>query len=366
MRAQDRLSDASVMQQLLSEPYRFRFDQAVRLLMRWLRTNGKPAERALSRILRFQNSLALTFPASEIEAVSTEPAEPDAMRLLHALSTDNELRIALTPAFFGLLGAQGALPLHRTERIAAAQRWDGDASGRAFIDLFSQRMTTLFFLAVGKYRLEQAFDTEGRDIRLPLLRALAGVRDSADGTGRIAAETPAYYAGLLRTRPVSAATAASLMADYFGVPVTIEPFVGGWDPVPDQLRSRTGSRAHGAGARLGHGAMLGSRLWRHDLRARVHIGPLAREQFERFLPGSTAAAQLHEMLALLGLPGLKFEVRLHLAPSASRRVVLTRRPEAVARLGWDATVGAGNASRKKTGYLLRAPAAHSHGARSDQ
>jgi type VI secretion system protein ImpH len=361
MQTQERLSEASVIEQLLAEPHRFQFVQAVRLLLRWLRINDASGEQAA---LRFRNSLALTFPASEIEALHTEPAGLDsADGLQQALRHGGIVRVALTPAFLGLLGVQGALPFTITERMAAAQRWGDDDSGRAFLDLLVQRLTTLFFHAVGKFRLEQTFDTEGKDTRLPLLLALAGIPDEAlhgerARRGAISQEVMAYYAGLLRTRPVSANAVAQVLSDYFAVPVTLEPFAGSWDYLPDNKRSRLGSRERSA-AKLGQGAMLGNRLWRRDLQVNIHIGPVDRDGCDRFLPGGDGVAALAQMLTLFGLPALKFEVRVHLKPSAIRRVVLSGKPGKASRLGWDAYIGGrtNKVQRTETGYMLHAATA---------
>ncbi|OFJ48282.1 hypothetical protein BA896_004140 [Janthinobacterium lividum] len=132
----------------MDEPQRFHFIQAVRILVRWLRQAGLSYdhEQALCQVLRFQNSLSLSFPASQIEALGAQPAtcETD-IELLRAMREAPGTKIFLTPAFLGLLGVNAGLPLHRTERISAAQRWDRDDSTRAFIDLFSQRMVAMFF-----------------------------------------------------------------------------------------------------------------------------------------------------------------------------------------------------------------------------
>jgi type VI secretion system protein ImpH len=361
MQTAQRQPEASVIQQLLDEPHRFQFVQAVRVLSRWLRMNGISGERAG---LNFRNSLALTFPASEVESLQTEPVPlVTADSLLQALRSTDAVRIALTPAFLGLLGVQGALPFAITERVASAQRWGGDDSGRAFIDLFSQRLTTLFFQAVAKHRLEQTIDTEGVDTRLRLLLAIAGARKraapgSSAKAGAIPDEVLAFYAGLLRTRPVSAAVVAQVLSDYFAVPFALEPFAGSWDYLPENKRCRLGSRS-ATGAKLGHGAMLGNRIWRRDLQVKIHVGPLDREDLDRFLPGREGAIALAKMLALFGLPSLKFEVRLHLKPSATRRVVLSRKPDEASRLGWDAYIGGGTGKvgRTETGYMLTAAAA---------
>ena len=120
MQAKKRLPDVSVIQGLMDEPQRFHFIQAMRILVRWLRQAGLSYdhEQALFQVLRFQNSLSLSFPASQIEALGAQPAtcETD-IELLRAMREAPGTKIFLTPAFLGLLGVNAGLPLHRTERI---------------------------------------------------------------------------------------------------------------------------------------------------------------------------------------------------------------------------------------------------------
>jgi len=356
MQATQRQRQPGVIERLLAEQYRFQFMQAVRILVSWLGRNGVPGDEALEQVLRFQNSLCLAFPPSEIEALSIDPQVCDgAAGLLAALQGQGARpRITLTPAFIGFLGTGGTLPFHHTERIAAFQAQERDAGARAFLDTFSHRMVALFYQAWGKYRLEHQLDTQARDGLLPLLMALGGLRGEmfCGGAHGVGEDVAGYYAALLRTRPISASTVSRVLSDYFGVAIELEQFVGAWDYIPEHLLSTIG----GANFRLGHGATLGVRLWRHDVRVRLNIGPLDRKGLERFLPKSQGAAALAKMLALFGVPNLQYEVRLILSQACIGPLVLTtRRPGAARRLGWDAflTSGSRPVSRAEVRYLLQ-------------
>ena len=307
MQATQRHAATGVIADLFAEPYRYQFMQAVGLLLRWLRQQGVPAEQALNQVLRFQNNLSLAFPASDIKR----------------LSYDDDGHIALTPALIGLLGNAGTLPLHYTQRVTAD---DGVA---AFLDIFSHRMVALFYQACGKYRFEHGLDTQATDAQLPLLLALAGARPSGSVE---AAENDAIarYAGLLRSRPASAHAMEKVLADHCQVPVTLEQLVGAWDYLPSDRRSRLGN----ANFVLARGATAGLRLWRHDRRVRLHVGPLDEARFQRFLPHGAGARALARMLALFGAPGLQYEVRLILSAPCVAQLVLSTDPVRQRRLGW--------------------------------
>jgi type VI secretion system protein ImpH len=341
----------------LDEPHRFQFAQLINILLRLLQRQGVSYDDAFRNVLRFRNSLSLAFPASEVQSLEVEPKDSLARLQDAALLNGDVGKIRITPAFIGLLGASGTLPLHDTERLAARLSLDGDASQHELIDLFSNRMIALFYEAWGKYRVEHGMAVRGHDCLLPMLTALAGVRpgDGArghvGGAARAKDETAAYYAGLLGTRPVSAGTVERVLSDHFDVPIRLEQFVGGWHPIPENRRSTLGTAA----PVLGRGAALGARLWRHDLRARLHIGPLVEAQVAQFLPAGRALFALEAMVKLFAVPLLRYEVRLLLSPPCIKRMTLARAEPR--RLGWNTflTGTAGVACRPVVDLMLRLP-----------
>jgi type VI secretion system protein ImpH len=334
-----------VIARLEAAPYRFQFMQALRLVLIWLRREGVPSERALRHFLRFRNSLSLTFPSSEIESLSIDLAAD-------TLKPGAVSGIQLTPAFMGLLGSNGTLPLHYTESIAAHEYAERDESIRACLDLFSDRTVGLFFKAWTKYRPEHAIDIEGDDPYRPLLLSL-GIRPAAQPRAHIDdlaphADAMVFYIGLLRQRPMSTAALSCILPDYFGVPIAIEQFVGGWDDIADNRQCRMG----GANATLGHSGALGVRAWRHDLGVTLHIGPLDKAAFERFLPGTAGARALETILALVGISGLRYMAHVMLRPEdvASLDLVGGARPGK--RIGFDARLGV-STKAADVRYLLR-------------
>lgn len=177
MHTEKRRFEPGVIERLFAQPQRFEYFQAVRMLEIWLKRNGVPHEGAVANFLRFQNSVSLGFPASQLEALQPEPRDiaRDARSLGDALQRAELKYIRITPAFMGMLGMTGSLPAHYTERIAAHQLYDKDEGPRAFLDTFSNRALALFYEAWRKYRLELKYQLDGKDTFLPLLLALAGV-----------------------------------------------------------------------------------------------------------------------------------------------------------------------------------------------
>ncbi|QGZ41011.1 type VI secretion system protein ImpH [Pseudoduganella flava] len=320
--------EPGVIGQLFAEPWRFSFTAAVTLLLRWLIRQGVPHEEALTKVLCFQNSLSLAFPAAEVEALRID-------------DFDAGHRVVLTPTCFGLLGTGGVLPLHDTDRCAhVATR--SDAGSRAYLDSCSTRIVTLFWQAWAKPRLELAPEAEGRDASHELLRGLAGRQDCRK-------DASAWHAGLLRMRPVSGDGIERIVAGGLGLPVVVETLAGFWDGILPGQRNTLG----GPNPVLGHSFVLGTRLWRIDRRLRLVIGPLNRNDFDRMLPGEPGAKQLRELL-MLATPQcmLDFEICLLPAEGCIAPLVLADESSVMRRLGYDTVLAGPAPAQRKVRYLL--------------
>lgn len=330
-----RAPDASPIDRLLDEPYRFEFHQAVRLLdghLRRLPADERPA-------IRFRNSLSLSFPASEVLGIEShvrpDEASGEAAPAREPGTHADLERIELTPAFMGLLGATGALPLAYSEQFAQRETTGRDGAARAFLDIFQHRAVTLFHEAWRKHRLPLQFEADRRERYLPLVMSLAGLGEPAlrqrlhPGEGGVADDALAFYSGLLQRRAVSAPHLQRVLADYFGAPVRVTQFVGRWFELDDGCQVSLGDDA---GFRLGHDTMMGPRVWQRDLRARVSIGPMSRELHRRFLPGGPAELALRELLTLVSGVSLEYEIHLSVRAADVQPATLT---DAGPRLGWD-------------------------------
>lgn len=308
---------------LLAAPQRFDFFQAVRLLEQWLDPASQPAEPQPATPLRYRNRLSLAFPPGEISSMDEAGGGFD-----------------ITPAFMGLLGSSGTLPHHYTERIAAHEQREDDGGPRAFLDMLSNRSVAMFCMAWGLHRPECMRDADGGDGYLAKLLLLSGAQPPPGGV--IDRASFARYAMQIRSRTVSHDVMTGMLTEYFGVPAIVEPLVGVWEALPMPQQAQLG-RSHCC---LRAGVLLGERMHRCDTRARIRIGPLAKADFECFLPHGSGAAALKAMLAMFCTVGIAFEIRLRLRAADARGFSLHRsEQEGGARLGVNA-------------FLLEAPPAH--------
>lgn len=336
MFASKRRFEPSVVQRLFDEPYKFEYFQAVRVLELWLKQNGVTHQGAVSEYLRFRNRITLSFPPSELESLKVSPshvANNDAA-ILEALRTGELEHINITPTFMGLLGGNGALPAHYTERVAEQVIYERDEGPKEFLDTFSNRSLALFYEAWRKYRLELKYEHNKEDKFLPLLLALAGLgqqpllnRLNTEGEA-VLDESIAFYAAAFRNRPSSAALIQRVLTAYFNVTIKIEQFIGGWIKVPEHQQTRLGSQ----GAMLGGGAMMGERVWQRDLCMKVRIGPLMREKFDEFLPTKRSAKALEKMLTMFTSMSLEYQVELVLRKEDVQGMSLGT--GGAAKLGW--------------------------------
>lgn len=366
----------AVIDQLVREPYRFELFQAIRLLESWWVHNEKiSSNEAINKRMMFRNTLRMSFPPSQIEKLEAIPysvgADSDGGSAVGAgvlatileacedgqvLDASQIQRIEITPAAIGLLGVSGALPIFYTELLARHEVQFRDAAARSFLDIFLHRTVVLFYQSWKKHRLGLRYEADKADKTLPLLLSVAGIGQKSlrkrlkAKEGGVSDDTLAFFASTFQKRNVPAPVIRQVLSHYFRVPLKLEQFIGRWFNLPPSSQTRLGI----ANVGLGESAMVGARTWQRDLRVRLSIGPMGHEQYQRFLPGGTAAMALRELLTLMTGVSLEYEVRLILRPEDVQSVSLGAGPPT--RLGWDAYLITQPASqpRSDAGYVLHA------------
>ncbi|MBK9169575.1 MAG: type VI secretion system baseplate subunit TssG [Bryobacterales bacterium] len=268
---------AKVEARLREDPTRFEFFQAVRLLDRIFAFRETPGRFAHpdQEAVRFKAHNSIPFPASQIQQVEWPEGEPPRM----------------TVNFMGLTGPAGVLPLAFTEFLIDRIR-SKDRSMAEFFDVFNHRLISLFYQAWEKYRFPLAYERGADDAFTAALRALIGIgTPGLENRQQVPDEALLFYTGLLGPLPRSAEALRGMLADYFGVPVEVEQFVGAWYPLgqEDQCQFDSGNVMSES---LGLGAVAGDEVWDPQARVRVVIGPLTREEYLRFLPTGSAYPKL--------------------------------------------------------------------------
>ena len=209
----------------------------------------------------------------------------------HYKRADGEGRARLAVNFFGLLGANGAMPVHITEYVRDRLRHGGDRTLLAFLDVFHHRMLSLFYRARAAAEPVISLDRADGDRFSVFVGSMFGIgapalreRDAISDFAKL------HFAGLLANKTRPAAGLVTILREYFKLPVHIEQFVGHWMALPDEAQSRM-ARMDGAN-RLGSTMVLGRTVWDCQHKFRIVIGPVGYADYQRFLPGGESMVRL--------------------------------------------------------------------------
>lgn len=241
----------------------------------------------------------------------------------------------LTIGFFGLWGPQGPLPGHLTDYARDRLKHAGDATLVGFADVFHHRMLLLFYRAWAKSHPTVAMDRPSSDRFAFYLGALMGLGlRSSRGRDGVNDFAKLHYAPWFALASRSADGLADVLADYFGLPISIDEFVGEWLDLPEDAKWYLGaSRETGS---LGQ-AVVGARTWSRAHKFRVVIGPLDGIELEQMLPTSESVGALASMVRQYSNDEWAWELCLLLASSLSTPMRL----RGGSRLGWTTRIGRG-------------------------
>jgi type VI secretion system protein ImpH len=231
---------------------------------------------------------------------------------------DGDARARLAVNFFGLLGANGPMPVHITEYVRDRLRQGGDDTMLAFLDVFHHRMLALFYRARAVAEPVISLDRADGDRFSTFVGSLFGIGAPAlrnrDAIGDFA---KLHFAGLLANKSRPAAGLVTILRAYFKLPFQVEQFVGHWMRMPSEIQSRVGGFEQAN--RLGSSLVLGRSVWDCQHKFRIVIGPMDYADYLRFMPGGESMERLMAWVKnYVGL-SLDWDVRLvlrkeHLPP----------------------------------------------------
>jgi type VI secretion system protein ImpH len=274
-------------------------------------------------------------PKDEPIRLAQEPSMSFAPAAISSLTPGEEGRPPrLEQRFFGLLGPNGALPLHLTDFARERILHGGDRTFARFLDVFHHRFLALFYRAWAQAQPTVSLDRPGDDRFEAYAGSLIGVGTPAlAGRDAVGNHAKLYYAGLLARQVRNRDGLQALLAGYFRLPVRVEEFVGHWMRLPREDCTRLGTDVDGA--RLGIGTVLGAAVWDRQHKFRIEVGSLSLAQYESFLPGGTAIAKLVALVRQYLCFELDWDVRLKLLKREVPKTHLGR----YGRLGWTTWAG---------------------------
>jgi len=301
-----RVAEAEVAEHLTSDPTAFGFFQAVRLLQRLL-----PERRGVGRF---------GDPAAEVVHFSARPVISFPPSELHVVDLPENRPARMVVNFMGLVGPLGVLPYNFTLLVAERARVR-DRALRDFLDIF-------------QYHFTAGYERDGKDGVTEHLRDLIGLGIGAD-RNRLAVpdESLLFYTGALAPQPRSAVALEQMLEDFLAVPVEVEQFVGGWHALSPSTQCSVGDET-GPAEQLGLGAVVGDEMWDQQARVRLRLGPLTREQYERFLPTGRGYELLRTAARFFAHDQFDFDIQLVLAHEDVPGCVLGADAEEPPPLGW--------------------------------
>lgn len=195
---------------------------------------------------------------------------------------------------FGLLGPNGALPIHLTEYARDRQLHHGDRTFAAFLGMLLHRFGLFFYRAWARANPIVNLD---RPDDAPVVRHVGGfiglAEPSQRGRDALGDYPKLHFVGRLARSARDADGLEAWIRLHFGMPVRVEQFAGHWMPLARAERSRLKRDGeHG----LGRGAVLGSSVWDVQHKFRIVVGPLRWDRFTTMLPGGSPLDQLQAMV----------------------------------------------------------------------
>lgn len=345
---------ADLISQLLAHGYEFDFFQAVRLLEQaakelprlGIQELGDATSPRLEPV-RFRAQASLSFASGDVSAVSNSKA-----RRRHRTDSqthDPEFPIEVTVPFMGLTGPNGALPDHYTALvIERSHQKTKDHSLREFFDLFNHRAITLFYLAWRKHRICEEYERmqgpgrDGEDRFTSALLSITGFGIPAvRGRHSFSDEFFLFYGGFFSNVRRTATGLMQILRNFLRSSVRIEEFQGRWLYLPEDVQSSFPDRnePHGRNLSLGVNAVAGSRAWDRQSLFRVVLGPLDRETFLRYLPGSEALHTIEQIVRTYAGIHLDFEIQLVLKADDVPQCQLSGNENCRPLLGWTTWLG---------------------------
>lgn len=323
-RARDR---AVLLARLAREPWRFGFFHTLRRLDCLLpeRPRIGTSPRASDDPVRLCQQPSMIFPPAEIAALDgTKGGRPP--RLLVYL--------------LGLLGPNGPLPLHLTEYARERQQHASDPTFARFLDLFNHRMLCLFYRGWAQAQPAVSFDRPEQDRFGNYLGSLGGTgMPSFQARDAMPDLAKRHFTGHLSCQTRHADGLRSILGDLLGLPVRIDEFIGHWLVLPPDCRLRLGETRETAA--LGQTTTLGGRVWDHQSKFRVRIGPARLADYSRLLPGGDALARVKAVVRNYVGDRLDWD----LSPVLAQAEVPPLRLGAGVRLGWTSWLVSGPLDR---------------------
>jgi type VI secretion system protein ImpH len=202
---------------------------------------------------------------------------------------------------FGLLGPNGALPLHYTEHAYSRIHHWNDNTFSEFLDVFHHRAYLLFYRAWAESQPHIGFHRKAHNPFAQRLGSLVGHgMQTSWGREQLPTHFRAGLAGHFSRHTKTQEGLQAALSACTGQVVSVHPFQAQWLRLQHNGNAQSNWLANQPA--LGMGAMLGSRVWCAQSKIKIDIGPMQYSAYLKLLPGTAGRKQLQQAThAYLGL-----------------------------------------------------------------
>ncbi|MFM0320051.1 type VI secretion system baseplate subunit TssG [Paraburkholderia nemoris] len=298
----DAVLSPELVAKLRAEPWRYGFLSLLRRL---------GADSRIPPIGRARRPQAEPFRLGQQPSLAFAPREIAEVREIDG-------RVKVTLFGLGMLGPNGPLPIHVTEIARDRQEARHDSTLVDFLDIFHHRYLTLFYRAWSSAQAAAGLDRPDNERFSFYVASLFGQSAEEIGRGSLPAHARMSASAHLVREARNPDGLRSTLAQFFGVPVSIEEHVWNWIEIDPAEHSKLG--APGAPSVMSEGAMLGEQVPDRQHKFRIVVGPLDINEYLRFTPQGNDLPLLVEWVrAFIGYEfawELELRIRARSAPSA--------------------------------------------------
>lgn len=213
--------------------------------------------------------------------------------------------------FSGLLGANGALPIHFSEFALERLRHFNDSTFISFINIFHHRYYSLLYRAWASSSPVVSIDRPEEDSFARYLKSLLGLSTITHYTQTLNIDSYVEksidnhendrigdknifnvdksrlgFASRFVSHVRNAEGLVAWVSDFFQLPIQVKPFAGRWYQL--KLEEQCCLRSDIRSEKLGVTTIIGSRIWSRQYAFNVLLGPLNFSDFLRMIPGGSS------------------------------------------------------------------------------
>lgn len=225
---------------------------------------------------------------------------------VHQIATEGEfLKVKIKG--FGMLGANGALPLHLSEAIYEKNLHEKDHTFNDFLDIFHHRLIGLFYKAWLSAEPAVMLDNQSNPIFGEHIAGFVGNQPLANnGVEGLVKYSQFYYSSLLLNQNMPTHNLVEILRGYFDVPIQIEENIGEWI----EAKAHATQLSSQPSEPLGMGLLIGTHYFDATQKFRIVIGPVSTAKYLDFLKDGCLFNKLNQWVVRYTKHSYQFDIKI--------------------------------------------------------